>query len=124
MVVYLNQGFLAFFDLCYQVLLPLIYSTSIPFGGLGLTTFEIGMIMGTCGIFNGIFQLFALPILSKKFGWRNLYIAAYAALAITVGAYPIMSFFAKSAGRVDWRVKAVIVVQLFSYCVACIGWST
>lgn len=121
-IIYLNQAFLAFFDMCYQVLLPLMYSTSIQFGGLGLTTFEIGMIMGTWGTCNGIFQLIALPPLSKKFGWRNLYIVSFAMLAVCIGTYPVLNVLARRAGMVDWRVISCMVLQLASYSIAEIGW--
>ncbi|KAJ7732439.1 hypothetical protein B0H16DRAFT_1732806 [Mycena metata] len=62
-------------DMAYDALFPLIYimpflsiprpkrllqvySTPIPLGGLGLEPFDIGRIMGLCGIINAIFRAF------------------------------------------------------------------
>ncbi|KAJ7791347.1 major facilitator superfamily multidrug-resistance, DHA1 sub-family [Mycena olivaceomarginata] len=74
----INYGFFCFSQTCYQVLFPLMYSTSIPNGGLGFSPYLIGV------------------------------------TRVCIGAYPLLSFFAQRAGRVDAIVWAIIVVQLLS----------
>lgn len=107
-----NMGFLALLDMAAQVLLPLMYSTSIPFGGLGFTPYQIGVILGTWGVINAIVQIGMMGRLIRWFGPRNVYIVSFAALVVVFGAYPVLSWLAKRAGRVDGYVWAVIVVQL------------
>lgn len=121
-VVLFNHAIFAFVDLSFQVLLPLMYAASIPIGGLGLSPFTIGMAMGIWGILNATFQVLSLSRLMKTFGPRNLYNMAFASNFFCVGAYPLMSLFAKKAGIVDWRVTTVVVIQFIFRSFGMIGW--
>jgi MFS family permease len=107
-----NHVFLTFLDMCHFVLLPLMYSTSIPLGGLGLDPFHIGVTLGTFGCINSLIQMNFLGRLIRKFGARRVYIFASPALASCFAMYPIMSFFARRAGGVDAIVITCMVVQL------------
>ncbi|KIM39402.1 hypothetical protein M413DRAFT_29551 [Hebeloma cylindrosporum] len=107
-----NHMFLTFLDMCHAVLLPLMYSTSIPLGGLGLDPFHIGATLGAYGCINSFVQMNFLGRLIRKFGARRMYIFASPAIAGCFAMYPIMSFFARRAGGVDAIVIACIVVQL------------
>ncbi|KAG5637553.1 hypothetical protein H0H81_004184 [Sphagnurus paluster] len=107
----------------HQVLLPLMMSTSIPLGGLGFDSFTIGIVMGTWGIANATFQIVAFSRVVKWLGPRNTYIFCFTFFLTTFGGYPLMSIFAKSAGRADARVWAVLVVQLSLHCLAYISYA-
>ena len=106
-----NHGFLTFLDMCHAVLLPLMYSTSIPLGGLGLDPYHIGATLGTYGFINSFIQMNFLGRFIRKFGARRVYIIASSAIAGCFAMYPIMSFFARRAGGVDAIVIACMVVQ-------------
>ena len=95
-----------------SALLPLMYSTSISLGGLGLDPFRIGSILGVYGFINAIIQLNFLGRLIRKFGPRTVYIASYACLFVCLGSYPVMKFFALKAGKVDRNVAIVMIIQL------------
>ncbi|KAF8217566.1 major facilitator superfamily domain-containing protein [Mycena galopus ATCC 62051] len=110
----INYGFFCFVQTAYQVLFPLMYSTSIPNGGLGFSPYLIGVTRGVWGILNSVFLLFFIAPLIRRFGARTMYIFAFGNIAICIGAYPILSLFAKRAGRVDGIVWAIVVVQLVS----------
>jgi len=103
---------LAFVDMSSQVLLPLVYSTSIPIGGLGLDPYQIGVILSVFGFFNAIVQLFFLGRLVRTFGPKSICLAALVSYLGNIGLYPLLIFFARQAGRVDGKVWAVIVAQL------------
>ncbi|KAF8217624.1 major facilitator superfamily multidrug-resistance, DHA1 sub-family [Mycena galopus ATCC 62051] len=109
-----NYGFFCFAQTAYQVLFPLMYSTSIPNGGLGFSPYLIGITRGVWGILNSFLLLFFVAPLIRRFGARTMYIFAFGNIAICIGAYPLLSFFAKRAGRVDGIVWAIVVVQLVS----------
>ncbi|KAJ7034582.1 major facilitator superfamily multidrug-resistance, DHA1 sub-family [Mycena alexandri] len=109
-----NYGFFCFTQTAYQVLFPLMYSTSIPNGGLGLNPYQIGVTRGIWGILNTLVQLFVAARVIKCFGARNIYIFAFANIGICIGAYPLLSFFAQRAQRVDAIVWTIIVIQLIS----------
>jgi len=111
-------AFLAFIDQCMAVLQPLMYSSFIPLGGLGFSSFTIGLIMGIWGVLNGLFSVFAFPRLVKIFGPRRLYIFAFANYLICLAAFPILGVLSRKSGRVDGAVWAVLVIQLGAYMLA------
>ncbi|KAF5379785.1 hypothetical protein D9615_005700 [Tricholomella constricta] len=117
-----NHGFYCFLDQSHQVLLPLMLSTSVPLGGLGFDSFTIGMIMGTWGICNAVFQVVAFSQVVKWLGPRRTYIICFAFFATTFTGYPLMSILAKRAGHVDAKVWCVLVAQLSLHCLACMSY--
>ncbi|EIW83771.1 MFS general substrate transporter [Coniophora puteana RWD-64-598 SS2] len=110
-----NYAFLAFTDMCLSVLQPLMFSTSISSGGLSLSTFEIGIIIGVWGIITGAFQAVCFPILLRRVGPRTLYTASYVCFFVAFAMFPLMSFLAKRAGRMDAATWAVLVMQFVMY---------
>ena len=57
----------------YLVLMPLIYSTPIELGGLGLSPFSIGLIMGTWGFLDALVQINFLGKLVRRYGATRVY---------------------------------------------------
>jgi hypothetical protein len=112
LLTFFNYALLSFTEMSNSALLPLMYSTSIPLGGLGLDPFRIGSIMGVYGFINAIIQLNFLGRIIRKFGPRTVYIASYACLFVCLGSYPVMKFFALKAGKVDRNVGIVMIIQL------------
>ncbi|KAJ7742135.1 major facilitator superfamily multidrug-resistance, DHA1 sub-family [Mycena maculata] len=110
----LNYGFFCFSQTAFQVLYPLMYSTSIPNGGLAFSPYQIGVTRGIWGVLNAFSQLFVTARLIRRFGARTIYIFAFGNFTICIGAYPLLSFFAQRAQKVDAIVWAIVVVQLIS----------
>ncbi|KAJ7306824.1 major facilitator superfamily multidrug-resistance, DHA1 sub-family [Mycena albidolilacea] len=110
----INYGFFCFLQTSYLVLFPLMYSTSIPNGGLGFSPYLIGVTRGIWGLANSFVLLFLAGPLVRRFGARTTYIFAFANISVCISAYPLLSFFAQRVGRVDAIVWAIIVVQLLS----------
>ena len=123
LVPIINYGFLAFMEQCCSVLMPLVYATSIPYGGLGLDSFTIGIIMSALGITVGISSVVLFPMLLRRFGIYRLYRAAISCYPVTVGTYPLMNLLAKRAGRVDGYVWVVLVIQLCGTVASCMAFS-
>jgi MFS family permease len=107
-----NYAFLAFDDMCVQVLLPLVFSTSIPLGGLGFDHYRIGTIVGAWGFTNAFVQGFLLGPIVRRFGARKPFIASQMSYAVVIGLYPPLTYFSQRAGRADAKVLVVMVVQL------------
>ncbi|KIM71098.1 hypothetical protein PILCRDRAFT_17383 [Piloderma croceum F 1598] len=118
----INYAFLAFIDQCFVVLQPLMYSSSISVGGLGFSSFTIGMILGIWGVISGIISIFAFPKVLRKFGIRRLYMAAFASYLVCLAGFPIMSIFVQRSGSVDAKVWIVLVLQLVFYILANMGY--
>ncbi|KAF7348646.1 Protein ZINC INDUCED FACILITATOR-LIKE 1 [Mycena venus] len=109
-----NYGFFCFAQTAYQVLFSLMYSTSILNGGLGFSPYLIGVTRGIWGIMKTFVLLFLAAPLVKRFGARTMYIFSFGNIGICIAAYPLLSFFAQRAGRVDTTVWAIVVAQLIS----------
>ncbi|KAF9532651.1 major facilitator superfamily multidrug-resistance, DHA1 sub-family [Crepidotus variabilis] len=111
LLVYLNYLFLAFCDMSNSVLLPLMYSTPIEYGGLGLEPVHIGTALGTFGLVNSLFQSQVFGSLVRKFGPVRIYQFGFTALCCSFLVYPVMALLAKRAGYVNAAVVACIVVH-------------
>ena len=110
--LFVNYSLFTFLDMSVQVLLPLMWSTSIEHGGLSFSPNSIGMMMGAYGMFSALVQLTLLGTLIRRYGARKVYITSFSFLLVTFLGYPIASYFARRAGHADWKVLCVIVVQL------------
>ncbi|KAJ7627374.1 major facilitator superfamily domain-containing protein [Roridomyces roridus] len=113
-IALINHGCLSFTDMCWGALLPLVYATPIGMGGLGLKPYDIGLIMGLCGITNAILQSLVGGRVIRYFGPRRVFTASFVAFMITFAAFPVMTWLAARAGRVDGAVIFVLCVQLAS----------
>ncbi|PIL29842.1 MFS general substrate transporter [Ganoderma sinense ZZ0214-1] len=111
----LNYAFLALMDQCVQVLVPLMYSTSIPLGGLGFSSFTIGLIQGIAGFIGGIIQIFAFPWMHRKLGSKRLYTLSYSLFVVVFALFPLISFVTKRAGKAGVATWVLLVVQFFVY---------
>lgn len=108
----INYAILCFLEQCIQVLIPLMYSTSISLGGLGFSPYMIGLIMSVWGICNGMIQVAAFASIRKLVGHRNLYVLGLSSYIVSLAAFPLMNILARREGRVDAWVWTVLVVQL------------
>ena len=111
-LVFLNYTFLSFINMADAVLLPLMYSTPLEYGGLGLSPFAIGTALGTFGIINAIFQAKFLGRLIRHFGARKVYRTTMLSPCVTFMIYPVMKYATQKAGGIDGLVTACIVFHL------------
>ena len=58
------------------VLIPLVWSTAVEFGGLGMSPASIGVWMASYGLLNGIFQFVGFPLIVERFGPRRVFIVS------------------------------------------------
>ncbi|KAJ6549461.1 major facilitator superfamily domain-containing protein [Mycena sp. CBHHK59/15] len=105
---------LCFCQMSYDVLVPLVYATPIEMGGLGLSPFQIGRVMGLCGFLNILAQTFLSAKMIRRFGPRKIFIASFCCMSWSFSAYSLLNFFARRAGKVDAFVVIVIILQMSS----------
>ncbi|KDR78804.1 hypothetical protein GALMADRAFT_224047 [Galerina marginata CBS 339.88] len=110
--VLLNIAFLTFCDMCHYVLVPLMYSTPVEYGGLGLDPFRIGVALGAFGFITSLVQAKVLGGLIRKYGSRTVYRASFPCLLGCFAMYPILKLLAQRGQGVDGVVVACIIVQL------------
>ena len=106
------HGILCFCDISIQVLIPLMWSTSLEHGGLGFTPYTIGLTLGIFGAVNVSLQVMLLGKLIRRFGPRKVVIVSFPAFLLSLSCFPLEGYFARRAGGADWRVWTVIMVQL------------
>ncbi|KAH9054522.1 MFS general substrate transporter [Lactarius vividus] len=70
-----NYCMISLLDIIARSLIPLVWSTSVEFGGLGMTPASIGLWTSGYGVVNGIFQFIALPRIVGRLGPRHVFIA-------------------------------------------------
>ncbi|KAE9409480.1 MFS general substrate transporter [Gymnopus androsaceus JB14] len=113
-IILLNYGLLSFTDMSYFVLIPLIYSSSIPIGGLGLSPYQVGLILGIFALLSGFWNLLVLTRILKKIGPRKMYIISYSSFLVIFPLLWILRDVAHLAGRVNALVWALLVCQLLA----------
>ena len=106
------HGILCFCDISMQVLMPLMWSTSLEHGGLGFTPYMIGLTVGIYGVVNVSLQVMLLGKLIRRFGPRKVVLVSFPAFLLSLSCFPLEGYFARRAGGVDWRVWTIIMVQL------------
>ncbi|KAM6489141.1 Major facilitator superfamily domain containing protein [Amanita muscaria] len=111
-IVLINYAFLGFCDMGLQSLTALMWSTSIENGGLGFTSYTIGMIMGTYGVVNAVLQASFLGKIIRRFGPRKVHIFCFSSMLVSFSSFPVANFFARRAHGSDWRVWATVIVSL------------
>ena len=72
-----NYAMLALLGMAALALIPLIWSTSVEFGGLDLNPASIGLWMSTYGCMDGMFQFAIAPYAIARFGPRRVFIASH-----------------------------------------------
>ncbi|KAK0204477.1 major facilitator superfamily multidrug-resistance, DHA1 sub-family [Desarmillaria ectypa] len=110
--VLMNYTFISFVETAYDALIPLMYSTSIPVGGLGFSPFQIGQILSVWGLTNAIVQTVFAGRLLRMFGARRMFIVSIGFMFVAMLAFSFESYFARLAGRVDEKVIALLLIQL------------
>ncbi|KIY72240.1 MFS general substrate transporter [Cylindrobasidium torrendii FP15055 ss-10] len=102
----------AFLGMGLTALMPLMWSTSIPLGGLGFTPGTIGTIMAIYGITNSILQVFFLGKILRRFGARRVYVWSLASMFVGSLAFALENLAARRAGRVDRLVWTLLILHL------------
>ncbi|KAG5652533.1 hypothetical protein H0H81_004690 [Sphagnurus paluster] len=111
-----NFAFLAFLDQSVLVLLPLIYSTPMALGGLGLSPSAIGSILGVWGVINGFVQVLCFAGFRRRVGHRTCYMMGIGGLGVCFALFPLFPVLLTWDGGVigPW-VWLGIVMQLTAY---------
>ncbi|KAH9005476.1 MFS general substrate transporter [Lactarius hatsudake] len=105
-------------------LIPLVWSTSIELGGLGLSPASIGLWMSGYGCMNGIVQYALFPRLVSRFGPRSVILTSVSMCAMIYAFFPFENLALRQASS-DLKVaeKLLIMLQLSSLGIADMGYS-
>jgi len=109
-----NYGMVALLEMVCLALIPLVWSTSVEFGGLGLSPVSIGSWLSVYGCMDGIFQYAVFPRVVWRFGLRRVFITCIASCAIVIIMFPLENFVLRHGGS-TMALWSLIFVQLLSY---------
>ncbi|KAH9013715.1 MFS general substrate transporter [Lactarius hengduanensis] len=118
-----NYGTLALLDIAVSVLIPLVWSTAIELGGLGLTPADIGLWMSASSCVGAIFQFAFFPRVAARFGPGRLVVATAVAYGLVYALFPFENMLARGTGTVG-VVWPLIILQLMALPVADMGFSS
>ncbi|KAH9054514.1 MFS general substrate transporter [Lactarius vividus] len=115
MVSIANYGVIAVLDITAGALMPLVWSTSVEFGGLSMSPTSIGLWISGYGFINGIFQFVALPRMVGRFGPRRIFLACIFLYFPAYIMFPLENLALRHSSR-DPNLAAglLIVLQLLA----------
>ena len=118
-----NYGLIGLLEMIAGVLIPLVWSTPVEFGGLSMSPASIGLWMAGYGFLNGVFQFVAFPHIVERFGPRRVFIVSISSFAPMY----LMLFFENLTlryvvGGASLTV-ILIILQLSSIAIADMGFS-
>lgn len=118
-----NYGTLALLEIAASALIPLVWSTAIELGGLGLTPASIGLWMSAYGCVSAMFQIAFFPRLVARFGPGRVVVATAVAFGLLYALFPFENMLARGTGTAT-VVWPLIVLQLVSLSVSDLGFSS
>ncbi|KAI9453844.1 MFS general substrate transporter [Lactarius psammicola] len=119
-----NQAVLVLLGIAASTLIPLVWSTPIEFGGLGLAPVSIGLWMSAYGCISAVFLFAFFPRIIAHFGPRRVVVAAVVALGVIYVLHPFENMLARGAAATAAVVWPFIVLQLLSLSVYDMGFSS
>ncbi|CUA78546.1 Protein ZINC INDUCED FACILITATOR-LIKE 1 [Rhizoctonia solani] len=105
-----NYAFLAFTDITYLGLLPIVFAVSIQDGGLGFDPRTIGLVLGLQGIVTGLVQVFFFAPLHRRLGSKKLYVTGFLCYCLLILSIPVMhTLAALEMRRTLWAILGLHV---------------
>ncbi|KAF8267055.1 major facilitator superfamily domain-containing protein [Lactarius quietus] len=112
-------------DVIAEAVIPLVWSTSVEFGGLGMNPASIGLWLAGYGFLNGVFQFVAFPRFVGRFGPRRIFIASILCFFPVYMMFPFENLALRHSSRsLNTATAFLIVLQLSAISFADMGFST
>ncbi|KAH9955869.1 hypothetical protein BC827DRAFT_829114 [Russula dissimulans] len=119
-----NYAVLTLLETASMALIPLVWSTSVEFGGLNYGPASIGLWMSMYGCMDGIFQFTLAPHILRRFGARYAFMTSVTACAVVYITFPFENIalrMRQAVGGPNMVVSLLILLQLSSLCVRGMG---
>jgi hypothetical protein len=123
-ITIINHAMFALLSMVAVTYIPLVWSTPVEFGGLGLSPASIGLRLSVYGGMNGIFQFAFYPHLFKRFGPRNVFISVIAACAVIYIIFPFENLAVRvvASSNSSSVVWLLVILQLSALCLSSMGY--
>ncbi|KAF8267045.1 major facilitator superfamily domain-containing protein [Lactarius quietus] len=120
-----NYGMIGLLEISAGSLIPLVWSTSVEFGGLSMSPASIGLWMAGYGFLNGIFQFVAFPHIVGRLGPRRVFIASILCFLPIYILFPFENLAERNSSRGASVVAGLLIVlQLSAISFSDMGFST
>ncbi|KAI0714269.1 MFS general substrate transporter [Cerioporus squamosus] len=106
-----NYAALAFLEIAYRAIQPLFFSTPVELGGLGLPPSTIGLVLGSFGIMDGIFQALFFAKFVERWGPKRVFQVGMSMFVVLFALYPILNILARTDGM-SCYVWGLVILQL------------
>ncbi|CAE6468440.1 unnamed protein product [Rhizoctonia solani] len=83
-----NYAFLAFSDITYLSLLPVMFAVPVKDGGLEFSPRTIGIVLALQGIITSLFQVCFFASLHRRFGNKRVYVTGYICYSFLIVLLP------------------------------------
>jgi hypothetical protein len=105
---------IAFLNISLTALMPLFFAMPVELGGLGFDPLVIGYIIGSYGLFTGIFQVLCFSKITSVLSEHFIFVVGILAYLPVFMAFPVMNVYAQKFGitSVVWILIAVVVVLM------------
>ena len=118
-----SYAMLALLEMAIMALIPLVWSTSVEFGGLGFEPALIGLWLSVYGCMTGIFFFAIFPPVVLHFGLRRVLITCIAFYAVVVILFPLENLMSlRATGASTMAVWSLIFLQLLSLSISVMGY--
>jgi len=98
-----NYAMLALLGMVAWALIPLVWPTSVEYGGLNLNPASIGLWISAFGCMNGLFQFAVFPRAVDRFGSRGVFATSIAMFAVVYAMFPLENLALRhGANRFTW----------------------
>jgi len=100
---------------------PLFLAMPVDIGGLGLTSRNVGYILGTYGFASSIFQIVMLGRLVRRFGVKSVFVSSMSAFIPIYLFSPVMNLLVRRNGF-SYAVWVILGCQLSASLVMELGY--
>lgn len=118
-----NYAVIGLLEMMAGVLIPLVWSTPVEYGGLGMTPASIGVWMASYGFLNGIFQFVGFPRIVERFGPRRVFLVSISAFFPMYLMLYFENFALRYAAGGATIAVLLIILQLSSIAISDMGFS-
>lgn len=120
-----NYAMLALLCAVMESFTPLVWSTPIEYGGLGLSPAAIGLWLSMYGGMNGIFQLLLFPRFVGRFGPRLVFVLSIISCALNYALFPFENLAAVAGGGPNHIIVCLLIIlQMLALCFFDMGYGT
>ncbi|EKM78040.1 hypothetical protein AGABI1DRAFT_129820 [Agaricus bisporus var. burnettii JB137-S8] len=114
-IALLNYACISFLDQAQQILVPMVYTSAVDQGGLGLSPEEMTRIAARWGSYNTLGQLLIFPRLLQRYGPKKVYATCLTWMVAFFSLFPVLFLVKTRFGDITVLVSIHIALSSLVY---------